>query len=280
MAAVLWVLTNVLSSGLESEPGAIARRFYATGLGFLIVGIALALQMLRGWPAPGGFPGLLEAHIHANVWGFLGLVSGGACLSLTRRSTGARLPHQALANRCFWFLTAGSGALVVGAWLGLLPLTMLGMLLYVIGTVMMLLTLIAFDRHLHWSSPVLGHVTAAYVWILVPAVVAPVVVMTTGQLPAGGVETAALGAILTGWVLQLGLAAFSGVPLAGRAQGEVGSWLGVALFNLGVLILWISARASNATAPIAVGYALILAVWIARLRAGILTMRHRGAPWL
>jgi cytochrome c oxidase cbb3-type subunit 1 len=249
------------------------RRFYAGGLTFLLVGIALALQMLRGWPSPAGYAGVLEAHIHANVWGFLGLIAGGTCLSALPRLTGAPLAHPVLARRCFWFLTLGSAGLVGGAWLGVLPLIMMGMVLYVVGTLMVLANLLAAARHVRWRSPWLGHVIAAYVWIVVPAVIAPVVVLRTGQLPAGGVETAALGAIISGWVLQLALAAVCAGLAGGDPSAASSSWAEVVVFNLGVLAVWLSALTTELTWAIVAGYVLILAVWIPLLVKAVTMFR-------
>lgn len=276
--AVLAALLLVIASLPRASPGdgtvALARRFYATGLAFLVVGIGLALQLLRGWPAPGGFPGLLEAHIHANVWGFAGLMAGGACLNLIPRLTGAPIAHTSLARRCFWLLTTGSTGLVVGAWFGVLPLTMMGMLLYVLGTVAVLVNLVAAGRGVRWRKPIVGHVVAAYAWIVVPALVAPVTVVRTGQLPAGGVETAALGAILAGWVLQLGLVAFSVGAARGAIDVAPGSWLTVVLFNAGVVAVWLSAAGNAGSMPVEVGSVLILAAWLPQLGQGLATWRR------
>jgi hypothetical protein len=273
LAALLLVLTSIPRSSPQDSTAALARRFYATGLGFLVVGIGLALQLLRGLPAPGGFPGVLEAHIHANVWGFVGLMAGGACLNLIPRLTGAPVAHPSLARRCFWLLTIGSTGLVVGAWFGVLPLTMMGMLLYVLGTLAVLVNLVAAGRGVRWRQPIVGHVVAAYAWIVVPALVAPVTVIRTGQLPAGSVETAALGAILAGWVLQLGLVVFSAVAARGAIDVAPGSWVTVALFNAGVVAVWLSAAGKAGNAPVVAGYVLILAAWLPRLGQRLATWR-------
>ena len=247
-------------------------RFFVVGPMFFLIGIYMAASMLLNWPAPGGFFGEIEAHVHANVWGFLAFIVAGVLLERIPAAVGQplRWPHHVSAIS--WLLILGTLGLVFGPWLAVLPLTMGGLVIYVAGTGLLVTNLAATAIAGHRWTANIAHLLVAYLWMIVPVVVAPTVLLTTGKLPTGRVEDAAVFGLITGWVLQIVLGA---LPLRLRemrqlASGWDGCWGSVILLNLGVLVVWVTAFVSSVdlVTPLTVaGYAMIILAWIRPLIA-------------
>ncbi len=237
-------------------------RFFVMGPIFFLFGIFMAVSMLLGWPARGGFFGELEGHVHANVWGFLALIVAGVLLERIPAAVGSPLRWPRLVTYTSWLLILGGVGLVIGPWLGVLPLTMGGIAVYIVGTVTLLANLAATAvAGRRWTANIV-HLLIAYLWMIVPAAVAPIVLAVTGKLPTGKVEAAAVSGLIAGWVLQIVLGA---LPLRLRelrhlTAGWDGCWGSVALLNLGVLSIWVSAFIASAgltTTLMVAGYALM-----------------------
>jgi hypothetical protein len=274
IVVLLFGLPRALARARLEGPTAAAsrarRRCLLAGPVFLLIGILMAIGMLLRWPAPGGYSGLVEAHIHANVWGFVGLIVAAVLLDAVPRYRGEPLPWPRLVPATSWLLIMGAAGLTAGPWLALLPVTVLGLAIYVVGTVLLLMNLagaiLAGDG---WGwAPDLAHVAAAYAWLMVPAVAAPVMLVRSGHLPSGDVQTAAISAVVAGWMLQLVLGIL--LPMIGqgriaqergnagsRRSGHVGHWIGVIVFNLGVAAFWLWAF-RPADALLASAYLLIV----------------------
>lgn len=261
--AVLLLLVSLHRMGACPAVGSRAGlSFFVAGPMFFLVGIFMAASMLLGWPAPGGFFGQLEAHVHANVWGFLALVVAGFLLERIPAVVGRPLRWPRLVPATASLLIVGALGLVSGPWLAVLPLTMLGIALYVTGTALLVANLAATAAAGgRWTANI-AHLLVAYLWMLVPAVVAPIILAITGKLPTGSVEAAAVSGLIAGWVLQIALGA---LPLRlrslrPRAAGWDGCWGSVALLNLGVLVIWVAAFVSTvglATWLTVAGYGLV-----------------------
>ncbi len=261
-AAVLLTLSSVVYRAREAGKPTEFLRFHLAGPSFFLVGIVMAVSMLLGLPAPGGAVGLLEAHVHANVWGFLGIVVAGVLLEQVPVWTGRPLRYSALVPATSLLLIAGTAGLVAGPWLALLPLTMLGLALYVAGTAALLANLVGTALASRGWTPNLAHLLVAYVWMLVPVFVAPAVLAATGRLPGGAIEAAAVSGLVAGWVLQVVLGAL--VPRLGEEVGPWwrydGTWFAVLALNLGVLSLWLAAfLPAGQVVFTPVGYGLVLA---------------------
>ncbi len=243
-AAVVLLLASMYRQKAIPPVGAHASlRLYVAGPLFFLIGILMAISMLLNWPAPGQFSGLLEAHVHANVWGFLGLVVAGFLLDHIPTYVGHPLRWPTLVPATSWLLITGVTVLVAGPWLGFLPLTLLGIVIYMVATALLLSNLVGTIRASHIWTPNLAHLTVAYLWMIVPAIVAPLVLAFTGHLPTGRIEEAAVSGLVAGWILQIVIGAFplwlrEGQP---HTVGRDGWWFSVVALNFGVLTIWISA---------------------------------------
>lgn len=220
---------------------------FIAGSIFFLIGIFMAVSMLLHWPAPGGFFGEIEGHVHANVWGFLAMVVAGFLLEMIPAALGRPLRWPHLVPVTSWLLIVGALGLVAGPWLAIMALTMGGIAIYIIGTALLVTNLAATALAAHRWTANIAHLLLAYIWMIVPAAVAPIILEITGRLPSGAVEAAAVSGLIAGWVLQIVLGA---LPMRlrtmrQRASGWDGCWLSVALLNLGALSIWIAAFVSS-----------------------------------
>lgn len=163
---------------------------------------------------------------------------------------------------------------------------MLGIVVYVTGTALLITNLAGTALAAHRLTANIVHLLVAYLWMLVPAVIAPIILATTGKLPTGEVEAAAVSGLIAGWVLQIVLGA---LPLRlrdlrQRTTGWDGFWGSVVLLNAGVLVIWVSAFVSSvdlASTLTVLGYALIVVASLPPLVAILkllLTGPKREAP--
>ncbi|RBI63419.1 hypothetical protein DMJ13_02455 [halophilic archaeon] len=265
----------------DDAAGAFAR-YYRVAPGFFVVGILAAFGMLLGVHGPGGYFGSLEAHVHANVWGFLGVVAAATLSQFLLALTGGDRRRPRLREVTFWGLTLGAVGLVAGPWLAVDALTVAGLATYVVGTAALLATVVAAARAGGALRDArVGHVLGAYVWLLVPVPLAPLVLLFPDLVPAAAVERAAIGGLVFGWLLQLAMGFLPAVagavgerdgdlPAAVAASSHAPSWAGVASVNLGVLALWataVPALSNVAGALTTAGFALLAPPWAALLVA-------------
>lgn len=262
--AIVLLLVSLHRRGACPPVGARAGlRFFIAGPLFFLVGIFMAVSMLLGWPAPGGYFGKIEGHVHANVWGFLALIVAGFLLERIPAALGQPLRWPRLVSATSWLLIGGALGLVAGPWLGVLPLTMLGIVVYITGTALLITNLAGTALAARRLTANVGHLLIAYLWMIVPAVIAPIILAITGKLPTGAVEAAAVSGLIAGWVFQIVLGA---LPLRlrdlrQRVTGWDGWWASVALLNLGVLLNWVAAFVSvsdTASLLTTAGYGLIV----------------------
>lgn len=286
-AAVVFVAVGLLLVSLlriagSSPHGArIALRFYVTAPFFFLVGITMAVGLLLGWPAPGGRLGILEAHVHANVWGFLALTVAGTLLELLPRLVGQPLAHHEWVGRIYWSLLVGCTGLVVGPWANLHAITLAGLAIYVFGTALLVINLAqTASRTQRVLPPAAGHLLLGYIWIVTPVFFAPFIVLAPELVPAARIEAAAVQGLVFGWVLQMAMGGIPSVlqgivPALSRMDSASdalpSSWLTIVLLNLGVASLWVFhllPPGSVSTLGIAGGYGLValgLLVFLGRL---------------
>lgn len=265
--AVLSLVNNLYGMARRSPEGAgNGTRFYLTAPVFLLLGITLAVSMLLGWPAPGGYAGTREAHIHANIWGFTSLAAAGLLLDLMPALTGKPLARPGWVSTTYWLMTVGAALLVAGPWLKSTPIMMAGMLPFLIATVLLLWN-VNLSRDRNGPMPVRAiQLLAPYIWVFAPILAAPVMHLMPGTLPTAAVETAALQGLAFGWALQLivtllpvllgGLARRdqAGLSLGGKIPDA--PLLGVFALTAGPALIW-AGNLSGMDAVIGAGYALI-----------------------
>ncbi|WP_205254475.1 hypothetical protein [Halorussus sp. JP-T4] len=280
---VLAALSLLVVSVYRTNLGAVAGRdeglvrYYAVAPWFLVVGVFAAFGMLLGVHGPGGYFGSIEAHVHANVWGFLALVAAGTLLALVPRLAGEPLRYPRLKPVTFWGVTLGATGLVAGPWLAAKALTMAGLAVYVVGTLALLVNLVGTWRLGGCARDArFGHVVGAYLWLVFPVPWAPLVLLFPETVPAAGIEAAAIEGLVLGWMLQLAMGLLPTVAVALReaptdllasldASAHRPRWAGVAAVNAGMTALWLTAfpafEGVEATLTLA-GYALVGLAWL------------------
>ena len=257
-------------------------RFYLTGPLYLLFGIIMAVSLLFNWWAPGGRIGVLEAHVHANVWGFLSLIVAGMLFDLFPALTGGPMARPHWNGRIYYLLNAGAFGLVVGPWLNRHELTVLGLLIYVAGTAVLITNLVLTLRANRSDSPAAMQVVLSYLWMVVPAFFAPFIVLAPGLVPAAAIESAATQGLVNGWVLGMVMGALprllrtrawardSGPPVAAESDEHDGSWVSVIFLNAGVALIWATVAVAPGSLPAQAlmlsGYSLIAIAWVPFLR--------------
>lgn len=218
-------------------------KFYLVGAVFLLLGILVGTGLWQGWAAPLRIAIPKEVHVHANLWGFTALIFAGLLIDfIPRLELGTPAPSRR-ENLIFWLMSLGALGLVLGPWVDIGWLQVIGLGMHTAGSILLMHSVFR-PRLSRWKSwqPGFWHVAAAYVWFFLPVVVAPFVVVRLGV----GNEVAGSGGALLifGWVVQL-LSAL--IPAIWRSIGEQnhelrlgGSWFGLAAYNTGSILYWIS----------------------------------------
>lgn len=178
-------------------------RFYGTAPIYLLVGIIMAISLLFNLWAPGGRMGILEAHVHANVWGFLALIVAGMLFDLFPVLVGGQMARPHWIGRTYHLLNVGAIGLVVGPWINVHALTVGGLLTYVVGTMTLVLNLYLTLRLHRKLSPPTAHIFTAYLWMIVPAFFAPFILFAPDMVDVMAVEAAATQGLINGWVMGM-----------------------------------------------------------------------------
>ena len=181
-------------------------KFYITGLFYLLVGIIIGTGLYLNWSETLYIKIPLEAHIHANSWGFMSLVFAGLLVDFVPMITGRPLSTTKNVSIIYWGMTLGAFGLVLGPWLGgSLPPTVSGLILHLSSTIwLVVLTIQAFKVSEKLNSPGAWHLVSSYMWIIAPIMMAPFILL--GIFEAGPIKSTAPQALIYGWVLQFGIA--------------------------------------------------------------------------
>lgn len=230
-------------AGAKKEGPSRSLKFYLAALAYLLVGILVGTGLWQGWSVPLGIAIPKEVHVHANLWGFTALVFAGLLVDLAPRFTGQAFAWPRWIDAIFWLMSLGALGLVLGPWLDVDVLQVVGLALHTAGSLVLIAGVFRPARK-EWRSwsPNLWHILLSYVWFFLPVVVAPLVVVQMGV----GTEVAGSGGpiLIFGWILQFGYAVIpyllGETSRPGLRFSDGGSWLSVIAVNAGSLIYWVS----------------------------------------
>ncbi|MEP7137794.1 MAG: hypothetical protein ABI904_22945 [Chloroflexota bacterium] len=219
-------------------------KFYSTGVFYLLVGIIIGTGLWLNWSEALYIKVPLEAHIHANSWGFMSLVFAGLLVDFIPMVTGRPLGTTKNVSLIYWGMTLGAFGLVLGPWLGgSLPPTVSGLVLHLSATIWMVVLMIrAFKESGRLDSAGAWHLVSSYMWIIAPIAMAPFIML--GIVKGGPIESTAPQALIYGWVLQYGIALIPYIARRFFLKEENpqlgGSWLSLMGATVGSLFVWIS----------------------------------------
>jgi len=219
-------------------------KFYITGVFYLLVGIIIGTGLWLNWSEALYIKVPLEAHIHANSWGFMSLVFAGLLADFVPMITGRPLGMPKNISLIYWGMTLGAFGLVLGPWLGgSLPPTVSGLILHISSTVWLVVLMIrAFKQSGKLNSAGAWHLVSSYMWIIAPIMMAPFIMF--GVFKAGPIESIAPQALIYGWVLQFGIALVPYIARRFFLKDETpqlgGSWVSLAGATVGSLFVWVS----------------------------------------
>ncbi|MCO6453414.1 MAG: hypothetical protein J5I90_21710 [Caldilineales bacterium] len=278
--AVTLLILQLRSIGGEKNQGTGSLKFYVSGLSYLLLGILIGTGLWVGWSEPLRIGIPKEAHIHANSWGFASLVFAGLLVDLLPALTGKPLASRRTINAIFWAMTLGALGLVLGPWLnGNLFVTVPGLALHIGATVALLVSLVRSLRtHGLFANAGAWHLTVSYLWILLPVLVAPLIILKVANIPGADIEATAPQALVYGWMGQF---LYAVVPfLAARwllrdPEARLGgNWLSLIAVNLGGILIWASIflidvrEPLHAIAYVMLGVSLVAAAW----ETGVITL--------
>ena len=222
----------------------VSLKFYITGIFYLMVGIIIGTGLFLNWSDALYIKVPLEAHIHANSWGFMSLVFAGLLVDFIPMVTGKPLASKNATEYIFWGMTLGAFGLVLGPWLGgSLPPTVAGLVLHISATVVLLVSMIrTLSQNGKLNSAGGWHLVSSYIWILLPVMMAPLLLL--GILEAGPIESTAPQALIYGCVLQFGVALIPYIARRFFLKDEKaqlgGCWGSLAAANFGSVLVWVS----------------------------------------
>jgi cytochrome c oxidase cbb3-type subunit I len=240
-----WRLLQVRRArqGASSRLRSGSRLFYLAGLAYLLTGILVGTGLWQGWSIPLRISIPKEVHVHANLWGFTALVFAGLLLDLAPHLNS----HQSISERrislIFWLMNLGAFGLVLGPWLDIDLLQVVGLSLHTVGSILLWGGVLgSFWKVWRGWTPGAWHLVLAYIWFFLPVIIAPLVVVRLGV----GSEVAGNGGpiLIFGWVLQFTYAVLpfmlGKTSLAGRSPVLGGTWLSLAAVNAGSILYWTS----------------------------------------
>ena len=219
-------------------------KFYITGIFYLLVGLIIGTGLWLNWSEALYIKVPLEAHIHANSWGFMSLVFAGLLVDFVPMITGRPLGTPKNVSLIYWGMTLGAFGLVLGPWLGgSLPPTVSGLILHISSTIWLVVLMIrAFKESRRLNSAGAWHLVSSYMWIIAPIMMAPFIMF--GVFKAGPIESIAPQALIYGWVLQYGIALVPYIARRFFLRDETpqlgGSWVSLTGATVGSLFVWAS----------------------------------------
>ena len=241
-AAAVLLLIQIWQARQGEAPASL--KFYLTGLLYLLVGIIIGTGLWLNWSEFLHIQVPLEAHIHANSWGFMSLVFAGLLVDFVPLITGRPLGSAKAISLIYWGMTLGAFGLVLGPWLGgSLPPTVAGLALHLAATLWLLVLLVGALKASNKLFTLGGwHLVSSYLWILAPVLIAPLILLHL--LDGRPIEATAPQALIYGWMLQFGIAL---IPYIARRfflkedEAQLGGcWGSLAAATMGSIFVWVS----------------------------------------
>lgn len=243
-AVLLMMQLGQMRASQPAQPPSSGRKFYVTGLAYLLLGIIIGTGLWQGWSSWLQIKTPIEVHIHANNWGFMSLVFAGLLIDLYPGFSGRSLQWPRSVTPIYWMMTIGALGLVLGPWVGSNLLAAPGLIMHLTATLWLILNIAKpLIRERKTWPPGIWHILTSYVWIIAPVLVAPMIILQVPGFPGAGIEQNAPQALIYGWVLQFGYAV---IPLLFRraftpeaAAKLGGSWLSLIAVHAGGVFLWV-----------------------------------------
>ncbi|MBI5713601.1 MAG: hypothetical protein HZC38_09300 [Chloroflexi bacterium] len=240
-ASLLIMQLNDLRRAAETAKPSL--KFYIAGLIFLLLGIIVGTGLWIGWSSVLQIAVPIEVHIHANNWGFMSLMFAGLLIDLYPSFAKRSLAWERSLTPIFWMMTLGALLLVLGPWFKSEYFSVPGILLHLPATLWLALNVI--KPYFGEKIPVgIAHIASSYVWIALPVLVAPLILLKVPGFPGAGIEANAPQALVYGWVLQFAYALipylFTRFFLPKEESKLGGNWFSLIVVHLGGAFLWVS----------------------------------------
>jgi hypothetical protein len=185
----------------------------------------------------------------------MSLVFAGLIVDLYPNWTGRELAWPGAVRPIFWMMTLGALGAVIGPWLGVTPLMVLGIVIHQAATAWLVVSMI---RPLKGTAiakqPGIWHVISAYAWQIAIVLATPLMVLLRPGFSAAGLEQTAPQVLIYGWMLQIG---YSVIPyllrraLSPQRESALGgSWFSLAAVHMGGIFLAASILISDISAPL------------------------------
>lgn len=251
------------------------RRFYISGLGYLLLGGLVGTGLWLGWGEALHIASPIEVHVHTNLWGFAAIILAGLLVDLYPSFAHRPLAWPRTIPWIHWLMTLGALGLILGPWLDIRLFTVTGLSLHTLGSLLMLIVVIkplSGDRSA-WTPGML-HLLSAYVWFFLPVVVAPMIVARAAEFPVQEVSGSGGPILIFGWIVQFGYALvpylFTRFLEPDKPARLGGTWLSLAAVHAGSVLFWASlffpniaagARASAYGFWILSGSPILVSLW-------------------
>ncbi len=240
-ASLLIMQLNDLRGAAETAKPSL--KFYIAGLIFLLLGIIVGTGLWIGWSSILQIAVPIEVHIHANNWGFMSLMFAGLLIDLYPSFAKRPLAWERSLTPIFWMMTLGALLLVLGPWFKNELFSVPGILLHLPATLWLVLNVI--KPYFGEKIPVgVAHLASSYLWIALPVLVAPLILLKVPGFPGAGIEANAPQALIYSWVLQFAYALipylFARFFLPKEESKLGGNWFSLIAVHLGGAFLWAS----------------------------------------
>ena len=124
------------NAGLEG------RKFYITGLSYLILGGLVGTGLWLGWSEVLHIASPIEVHVHTNLWGFAAIILAGLLVDLYPSFANRPLAWPRSIPWIYWSMALGALGLISGPWLNVSIFTVVGLILHTLGSILLLVIVI------------------------------------------------------------------------------------------------------------------------------------------